>query len=68
MRAACTHPLLSGNAIEIIDSSVLEEMVVSDTIPIKNKSSKIKMLSVAELFAKAIRNIHDQESVSSLFL
>jgi len=68
VRAACTHPLLSGNAIDIIESSVLVEMVVSDSIPSKNKSSKIKVLSVANLFAKAIRNIHDQESVSSLFL
>lgn len=68
VRAMCTHPLLSGNAIEIIKSSVLEEMVVSDTIPLKNKFAKIKVLSVSNLFAKAIRNIHDQESVSSLFL
>jgi ribose-phosphate pyrophosphokinase len=67
VRAVCTHPVLSGKAYENIENSVLEEMVVTDTIPSK-KSSKIKVLSVANLFAKAIRKIHDHESISSLFI
>jgi len=67
VRAVCTHPVLSGNAYENIENSVLEEMVVTDTIPVK-ESSKIKVLSISNLFAKAIRKIHDHESISSLFI
>lgn len=68
VRAVCTHPVLSGKAYENIEGSVLEEIVVSDTIPLKQKSPKIKVLSVSDLFAKAIRKIHDHESISSLFI
>ncbi|MCB0503881.1 MAG: ribose-phosphate pyrophosphokinase [Cyclobacteriaceae bacterium] len=67
VRAVCTHPILSGNAYENIEKSVLEELVVTDTIPVK-ESAKIKVLSVGNLFAKAIRKIHDHESISSLFI
>lgn len=67
VRAVCTHPVLSGNAYENIENSVLEELVVTDTIPIK-ESGKIKALTVSNLFAKAIRKIHDHESISSLFI
>ncbi|MBX2962480.1 MAG: ribose-phosphate pyrophosphokinase [Cyclobacteriaceae bacterium] len=68
VRAACTHPVLSGNAYENIENSVLEELVVADTIPLKQSTSKIKVLTVSDLFAKAIRKIHDHESISSLFI
>jgi ribose-phosphate pyrophosphokinase len=68
VRAACTHAVLSGKAYENIESSALEEIVVSDTLPLKQKSSKIKVLTVSDLFAKAIRKIHDHESISSLFI
>ncbi len=68
VRAVCTHALLSGNAIENINNSVLEELIVSDTIPQKHNSPKIKVLTVADIFAKAIRRIHDFESISTLFL
>lgn len=68
VRAVCTHPVLSGNAYENIENSVLEELVVTDTIPLKQKTSKIKVLTVSDLFAKAIRKIHDHESISSLFM
>jgi ribose-phosphate pyrophosphokinase len=68
VRAICTHAVLSGNAYENIQNSVLEELVVSDTIPLKQEISKIKVLSVSDLFAKAIRKIHDHESISSLFI
>src|SRR5258706_2138605 len=56
VRALITHPVLSGKAYENIENSVLEELVVCDTIPLKHESPKIKVLSVAELFAVAIRN------------
>ncbi|NBP70132.1 MAG: ribose-phosphate pyrophosphokinase [Cytophagia bacterium] len=68
VRAVCTHPVLSGKAYENIENSVLEELVVTDTIPLKIKTSKIKVLTVSDLFAKAIRKIHDHESISSLFM
>lgn len=68
VRAVCTHGVLSGKAYENIESSVLEEIVVTDTIPLKQKTSKIKVLTVSDLFAKAIRKIHDHESISSLFM
>ena len=68
VRAICTHPILSGNAFENIENSHLEELVVTDTIPLKEESSKIKVLSVASMFAKGIRKVHDNESISSLFI
>lgn len=68
VRAVCTHPVLSGKAYENINNSELEEIVVTDTIPLKGESPKIKVLSVSDLFAKAIRKIHDHESISSLFI
>lgn len=69
VRAICTHPVLSGKAYDNINNSVLDELVVTDTIPIKEGASpKIKVLSVAELFAEAIKRIHDHESISSLFI
>jgi len=68
VRAVCTHPVLSGKAYENISQSVLEEIVVTDTIPLKENISKIKVITVSNLFAKAIRKIHDRESISSLFI
>ncbi|HCM75327.1 MAG TPA: ribose-phosphate pyrophosphokinase [Cytophagales bacterium] len=68
VRAICTHPVLSGNAYDNVQNSALEELVVTDTIPLKQKTNKIKVLSVSDLFAKAIRKIHDHESISSLFI
>jgi len=68
VRAVCTHPVLSGNAYENIEKSGLLEMAVTDTIPLKGHSPKIKVLTVSDLFAKAIRKIHDHESISSLFI
>jgi ribose-phosphate pyrophosphokinase len=68
VRAVCTHAVLSGKAHETIQNSVLDEIAVSDTIPLKQQNPKIKVLSVSDLFAKAIRKIHDHESISSLFI
>lgn len=68
VRAVCTHAVLSGKAYENIENSVLEEIAVSDTIPLKQQASKLKVLTVSTLYAKAIRKIHDNESISSLFI
>lgn len=66
-----THPVLSGPAVERINESPMDQLVVTDTIPLRGealKCSKIKVLSVAPLFGEAIRRIHDEDSVSSLFI
>ncbi|UFH56939.1 ribose-phosphate pyrophosphokinase [Spirosoma sp. KNUC1025] len=68
VRAVCTHPIMSGKAHENIANSVLEELVVADTLPLRQPNAKIRVLSVAELFAKAIGRIRDHESISSLFI
>jgi ribose-phosphate pyrophosphokinase len=68
VRALITHPVLSGKAYENIENSVLEELIVCDTIPVKKASSKIKVISVAELFAVAIRNAFENKSITSLFI
>jgi len=68
VRAMITHPVLSGNAYQNIENSVLEELVVCDTIPLKQESSKIKVISVADLFAIAIRNAYENKSITSLFI
>jgi len=68
VRALCTHPVLSGNAYENINNSTLEELVVTDSIPLRQESDKIKVLTVSDLFATAIRKVYDNESISSLFL
>lgn len=64
---ACTHPILSGNAVERIENSPVKSIAVVDTIPIKQESSKIHVLSSARLFAEAIIRTHRNESISSLF-
>jgi ribose-phosphate pyrophosphokinase len=68
VRAFCTHPVLSGKAYENIQNSELEELVVCDTIPLKQKIDKIKVVPTAELFAIAIRNTFENKSISSLFI
>jgi ribose-phosphate pyrophosphokinase len=68
VRAFCTHPVLSGAAYENIENSVLEKLVVCDTIPLKQSCSKIEVLPTAELFAVAIRNTFENKSISSLFI
>ncbi|MNV78865.1 Ribose-phosphate pyrophosphokinase [compost metagenome] len=71
VRAVCTHAVLSGKAYETIENSVLSEMIVTDTIqldPEKMKlSTKIRVLSTAELFGKAIKNVNQHGSISDLF-
>ena len=66
--AAFTHAVLAGEAMERLNASVIEELVCTDTIPLGDKQSdKLKVLGTAQLFAKAIRRIHDGESISELF-
>lgn len=68
VRAFCTHPVLSGKAYENIANSVLSELVVCDTIPLKQDIDKIKVLSTAELFSIAIRNTFENKSINQLFI
>lgn len=68
VRAYCTHPVLSGNALDKIESSVLAQMVVTDTIPLRSSSQKIKVLSVAPLFSDVIHKLLNDDSISSSFL
>ncbi|WP_200762534.1 ribose-phosphate pyrophosphokinase [Nitrosophilus alvini] len=66
--ACCTHPVLSGPAYERIEEGELDELVVSDTLPLKKDTEKIKVLSVAPLFGEVIRRVYHNESVNSLFV
>ncbi|MFD1293003.1 ribose-phosphate pyrophosphokinase [Lutibacter holmesii] len=68
VRAVCTHPLLSGEAYEKIENSQLLELIVSDTIPLKRESSKIKVVSCAPLFADVMHKVQDNNSISGQFL
>ncbi len=67
VRAVCTHPVMSGKAYETLENSVLTELIVTDTIPLKQPSEKIRVLSTADLFAKAIMNVNEHGSISQLF-
>ncbi|MGD8569182.1 MAG: ribose-phosphate diphosphokinase [Gammaproteobacteria bacterium] len=69
--AYCTHPVFSGKAVENITNSQLDEIVVTDTIPLSDEAlacSKIRQLTIAELLAETLRRISNEESVSSLFM
>jgi ribose-phosphate pyrophosphokinase len=68
VRAICTHPLLSGKAYERIENSKLKELIISDSIPVKNKSKKIKVLSSANLFAEVMKNVHNNKSINPFFI
>ncbi|WP_417368652.1 ribose-phosphate pyrophosphokinase [Gelidibacter japonicus] len=68
VRAICTHPILSGNAYERLENSKLEELIVTDSIPLRQKSDKIRVLSCADLFAGVMHNVHYNKSISSKFL
>jgi len=69
--ACCTHPVLSGPAIERIHGSALEELVVTNSVPLRPEAEgvdKVQVLSIGQLIAEAIRRIHNEESISSLFV
>jgi len=67
VRAVCTHPVLSGDAYRTIENSMLTELIVTDTIASCKTSPKIKVLSTAELFSRAIANVNEHASISELF-
>jgi ribose-phosphate pyrophosphokinase len=68
VRAFTTHPVLSGKAYETIEKSALTEIIVTDTIPLKQESSKIKVLSVAQVFADTIEKVYNYQSISTQFI
>ncbi len=68
VRAITTHGLLSGNAYEKIEKSGLQELIVTDSIPIRKESEKVKVLSCAELFADVMHRVHHNTSISSKFI
>ncbi len=65
--ATCTHPILSGPAFQRIEDSPIDELLVTDTVPLRKPSDKIKVLSVAGIFAEAIQRIHTNDTISALF-
>lgn len=68
VRAICTHPVLSGDAYERIENSKLAELIVTDSIPLKQKSDKIKVVSCSDLFADVMSRVHNNKSISSKFI
>ena len=67
VRAVCTHPVLSGDAYKTVEDSALTELIVTDTIATVKSSPKIKVLSTADLFSRAIANVNEHGSISDLF-
>lgn len=68
VRAICTHAVLSGNAYERLEKSKLQELIVTDSIPLKKESAKIKVVSCASLFADVMKRVHEHESISVKFI
>jgi len=68
VRAAITHPVLSGKAYELIEASRMTELIVTDTIPLKKQLAKITVLTVADLFADVIKKVYNYQSISSSFI
>lgn len=68
VRAICTHAILSGDAYEKIENSKIEELIVTDSIPLKKQSKKIRVVSCAELFADVMHMVHNNNSISSKFI
>lgn len=68
VRAICTHPIMSGSAFKRLENSKLQELIVTDSIPIGQESPKLKVLTCATLFADVMKSVHENESISSKFL
>jgi ribose-phosphate pyrophosphokinase len=68
VRVCATHPVLSGDSLERIQDSSIKEIIVTDTIPLKGKHKKIRVISVAELFADVINKVYNYQSISSNFI
>jgi ribose-phosphate pyrophosphokinase len=67
VRVFCTHPVFSGKAYERVEESPIKQVVVTDTIPLRQESKKIKVLSTADLLAEVIKRVENYKSISSLF-
>lgn len=68
VRAICTHAVLSGNAFERLEKSKLQELIVTDSIPLQKKSDKIRVATCADLFGDVMKRVHEHESISTKFL
>ncbi len=68
VRAAATHPVLSGDAYERIENSPIKELLVTDSIPLKHESKKIKVISIADVFAEVINKVYNYQSISNSFI
>jgi ribose-phosphate pyrophosphokinase len=68
VRVVATHPVLSGPACERIENSKITEVVVTDTIPLKQQCSKIKVISIADIFADTINKVYNYQSISGNFI
>jgi ribose-phosphate pyrophosphokinase len=68
VRAAATHPVLSGDAYEKIENSPIKELLVTDSIPLKQESKKIKVISIADVFAEVINKVYNYQSISNSFI
>lgn len=68
VRAICTHPVLSGEAYDRIENSKLLELIVTDSIPLRQESRKIKVVSCSDLFADVMKRVHQNRSISSKFI
>ena len=68
VRAICTHPILSGSAYDRLENSKLEELIVTNSIPLKQESKKLRVLSCADLFAEVMYNVHHNSSISNKFI
>jgi ribose-phosphate pyrophosphokinase len=68
VRAICTHPILSGSAYDRLEASKLEELIVTDSIPLQQKSKKLRVISCANLFAEVMYNVHHNQSISNKFV
>ena len=68
VRAICTHPILSGKAYDRIEQSQLQELIITDSIPLRQESPKIRVLSCADLFADVMVRVNENQSISSKFI
>ena len=68
VRAICTHPILSGSAYERLEASKLEELIVTNSIPLQKESEKLRVITCANLFADVMYNVHHNQSISSKFV
>ena len=68
VRAVCTHALLSGNAYERIEKSMLKELIVTDSIPQKKESKKVNVITGAKLFSDVMHNVNNNQSINPFFI